>query len=79
MLFRKFAAAAGTGVVLGALAFTATAFASDPGASPCGSAAGQFTAGVAQAMGSGFGQLVASLAPINTLNQDSLFNCSPQP
>ena len=76
-MIRKFATAVGTGLVLGALSLSVTAFAAGPGASDCGRAAGQETAGVAQALGPGFGQIVSTLAPINDLNQQSLFDCQP--
>jgi len=73
----KFATAFATGLVLGALSLSTTALAAGPGASDCGRAAGHETAAVAQALGAGFGQIVSTLAPINDLNQQSLFDCQP--
>jgi hypothetical protein len=74
-LIRKFATAAGAGLILGALSLSATALADGPGASDCGRDAGQASATFAQALGPGFGELVSNLAPINDLNQQSL--CLP--
>jgi hypothetical protein len=74
-MLRKFAAAAGAGLVLGAMSLSATALAAGPGASDCGRAAGQETSNTAQALGPGFGHIVSNLAPINDLNRQSL--CLP--
>ena len=73
-LIRKFAAAASTGLVIAALSAQATFAADAPGASACQPAAGQGTATVAQT--GVLGTIVSTLAPINELNQQSLFHCT---
>ena len=72
-MIRKFAAAASTGLVIAALSAQATFAADAPGASACQPAAGQGTATVAQT--GALGTIVSTIAPINQLNQQSLFNC----
>ena len=73
-MIRKFATAAGTGLVIAALSASATAFAAtDPGASACQPEQGQITATVGQT--GQLGQIISNIAPINQLNQQSLFNC----
>jgi len=73
-LIRKLVTAAGSGLVIAALSASATAFAaSDPGASTCQPAAGQLTAAIAQT--GQLGTIISGIAPINELNQESLFNC----
>ena len=74
VLIRKFATAAGVGLVLAALSTSATALAaSDPGAAACQPAAGQVTATIAQT--GQLGTIISTIAPINQLNQQSLFHC----
>ena len=76
MLVRKFATAAVVGLLIGAT-FSATALAApgDPGlgAAACQPQQGQVTAAVAQT--GQLGGIISSIAPINSLNQQSLFNC----
>ena len=72
-LIRKLITAAGSGLVIAALSASATAFAADPGAAACQPAAGQMTAAAAQT--GLLGTIISSLAPINELNQGSLFGC----
>jgi hypothetical protein len=69
-----------TRAVLGGLLIVAltgsTALAAGPGASSCGHAAGQETAGAARAF-TGLGTIVRQMAPLNQVNHASLFACSP--
>jgi hypothetical protein len=75
-LIWNFAAAACAGLVLAALSTSGTALAAfDPGVAACQPAAGQQTAAVAQT--GQLGTVVSGLAPINQLNQQSLFHCQP--
>jgi len=73
-LIRKLITAAGSGLVIAVLSASATAFASDPGAAACQPAAGQLTATIAQS--GQLGTIISGIAPINKLNQHSLFHCS---
>ena len=75
-MIRKFATAAATSLVLGIL-LSATALAAGPGASECGRVAGQDAAGLAQTLGTGFGKIVSTMAPVASLNLQALFNCNP--
>ena len=60
--------------VVAALSASAPAFAAtDPGASACQPAAGQLTAAIAQT--GELGAIISSIAPIDQLNQQSLFTC----
>jgi hypothetical protein len=71
-LLREFATCAA--VVVATLSASAPAFAAtDPGASACQPAAGQLTAAIAQT--GQLGAIISSIAPIDQLNQQSLFNC----
>lgn len=70
---RKFAISAGVGVVIAALSAASAFAATDPGASACQPAQGQLTATVGQT--GQLGTIISQLAPINQLNQQSLFNC----
>jgi hypothetical protein len=73
-LVRKFATAAITGVVIAAFSVSATALAAgNEGAAACQPEQGHITAAVAQT--GQLGTIISSLAPINQLNQQSLFNC----
>ena len=73
-MIRKFAPAVGSGLAIAALALSSTAFAAnDPGASACQPAQGQITAGVART--GQLGVIISGIAPINQLNQQSLFHC----
>jgi len=75
-LIRKLATVVGAGLVIASLSASATAFAAtDPGASACQPAAGQLTATIAQT--GQLGTIISAIAPINGLNQQSLFNCQP--
>ena len=74
MLVRKFATAATAAIVIAAFSVSTTAFAqADQGAAACQPEQGKITAGVAQT--GLLGGIISSLAPINELNQQSLFNC----
>ena len=75
MSIRRFALSAGTGIVIAALSSVAAFAAGDPGASACQPQQGQITATVAQT--GDLGTIISQLAPINELNQQSLFNCNP--
>jgi hypothetical protein len=73
-LIYRFATAMGTGLVIAALSASATAFAAtDAGASSCQPDQGQLTAAIAQT--GQLGQIISVIAPIDQLNQDSLFHC----
>jgi hypothetical protein len=76
-LIRKLAIAVSTGVVIAALSVSVTLAASDPGASGCQPAAGQLTATIAKT--GQLGTIISSIAPINQLNNTSLFGCPPTP
>ena len=76
MSVRTFVLSAGTGLLITALSSAAALAATDPGASGCQPQQGQITAAVAQT--GQLGQIISQLAPINQLNQQSLFNC-PNP
>jgi hypothetical protein len=73
LLIRKFATAASAGLLIAALSASATFAADAPGASGCQPAQGQITAAVAQT--GALGTIISGMAPINELNQQSLFNC----
>jgi hypothetical protein len=78
-LIRKFAAAAATGALIGAMFSSAALAAPDApgqGAAACQPEQGQITAAVGQT--GQLGTTISTIAPINELNQQSLFNC-PQP
>lgn len=73
-MVRKFAFSAITTLVVAALSLSATALAADDhGAAACQPEQGQITAAVARS--GQLGVIISSLAPINELNRDSLFNC----
>ena len=78
-MIRKFVAAAATGALISAV-FSSAALAAPgnpgQGAAACQPEQGQITAAVAQT--GQLGTIISNIAPINELNQQSLFNC-PQP
>lgn len=76
-MIRKFSTAVSCGVMFAALSMSAVAFAApgDPGtgAAACQPEQGEITAAVGQT--GLLGEIISNLAPINQLNQQSLFNC----
>ncbi|MCA1648236.1 MAG: hypothetical protein LC797_23190 [Chloroflexi bacterium] len=74
MFTREFGVTAVSGLILGLFSVASTVFAAtDPGAAACQPEQGQMTAAIAQT--GQLGAIVSSLAPINGLNQQSLFRC----
>ena len=70
----KFAVSAFSGLLIATILSTSALAATDPGASACQPQQGQITAAVAQT--GQLGNIISQLAPINQLNQQSLFHCA---